>query len=68
MPQLQQLGKLMQHFAQTQQQNWGMGSMNEMGMRGMVTGMQNMQQRYRGERERERERERESDRTQESGG
>jgi hypothetical protein len=33
----------MQHFALTQQQNWGMGSTNGMGMRGMVTGMQNMQ-------------------------
>ena len=36
MPQLGQLG-LMQHFAQTQQKNWGMGSMNGMGMRDMVT-------------------------------
>ena len=36
-PQLKQLAQLMQHFAQPQQQNWGMGSMNGMGMRRMVS-------------------------------
>lgn len=47
----------MQHFAQMQQQNWGMGCMNGMGMMGMVIGMQNMhnmQHRYPEEREWER--------------
>jgi hypothetical protein len=76
MLQLGQLG-LMQHFAQTQQQNWGMGSMNGMGMRDMVTGMQNMQNmqhRYPVERESESESvsesesERERERARESGG
>jgi hypothetical protein len=54
-----------QQFAQTQQQNWGMGSMNEMSM-GDMQNMQHMQHRYPGERERERGRER--DRTRDSGG
>jgi hypothetical protein len=29
------MGQIMQQFAQTQQQNWGMGSMNGVGMGGM---------------------------------
>jgi hypothetical protein len=51
----QMLGHLVQHFAQNQQQNLGMGSMNGMDMGGTVTGMQNMenmQHRYPGEMER----------------
>jgi hypothetical protein len=44
------MGQLMQQFAQTQQENWGMGSMNGVGMGGMQD-MQNMQHRYPGERE-----------------
>ena len=69
--QVPQLGQLMQHFAQTQQQNLGMVSMNGMGRSGMITGMQNvqnMQHRYPWERERERERQREKARTRDSGG
>jgi hypothetical protein len=51
------MGQLMQHFVQTQQQDWGMGCMNGKGMGGMQN-IQNMQHRYPGERESERERER----------
>lgn len=43
----QMMGQLMQLFAQTQPQNWGMG-MNGMGQ-GMQN-MQNMQHRYPGKR------------------
>ena len=63
MQQMQPMGQLMQQFAQTQQQNWGMGwgtvarpsstthstSMNRMGIEGMQN-MQNMQHRYPGKR------------------
>ena len=55
MPQPQHMMVPLLQQLQTQQQNWGMGSMNGMGMGGMQN-IQNMQHRYPGEREREWER------------
>ncbi len=67
MLQMQRMWQLMRQFAQTQQQNWDMGSRNGMGLPSMQN-TQLMQHRYPGEGERERERERERDLTRESRG